>query len=58
MVKVNCNKGMNVEIGKIGRGMFADRGRKVAKKERVVVGGRGTMNMKDCLEAYITVGGK
>lgn len=57
-MKVNCNKGMNVEIGKVGRGMFADRGRKVAKKERVAVGGRGTLNMKDCLEAYIIAGGK
>lgn len=58
MVKVNCNKGMNVEIGKVGKGMFADRGRKIAKKERVVVGARGMVNLKNCLEAFITGGGK
>ena len=32
LVKVNCNKGVNVQIEKMGRGMFADRGRKVVKR--------------------------
>lgn len=57
-VKVNCNKGMNVEIGKAGKGMFGERGRKAARKERVVVGGRGMMSLKECVEAYVTAGGK
>lgn len=55
LVRVICNKGVSVEIGK---GMFGERGKKVVRKERVVVGGRAMMTLKDCFNAYITVGGK
>lgn len=54
-MRVICNKGVSVEIGK---GMFGERGKKVVRKERVVVGGRAMMTLKDCFNAYITVGGK
>lgn len=57
LVRVNCNKGVNVEIGKVGKGMFAERGKKAEKKERVMVGGRGRMSLKECVEGFAK-GGK